>query len=191
MDEGFPSSEVPGRIIFNKLVRDDFDKKKSNEWSDPVIHTATDGEYKDKLRDKLSEELGKIRKAETRPKLLEEFADFLEVIYASSDYYGFTMDEIQKISYTISRPHKGIIDKTVRQATVLGELDDTVGKLKEADLEKPRLKWEYAGMLGLLKEAIDLYGFTYNQVDGVREDKKTKYGGFSQRKILDSARKLV
>ena len=78
---------------YNKLVRDKIPKIIENDEKTPHIHTATNEEYLEKLKEKLIEESMEFIKDETQ----EEIADILEVIKAICKYKWFDENEIEKI----------------------------------------------------------------------------------------------
>lgn len=70
---------------YNKLVRDKIPERINNKGGSPLIHTATDKEYWEKLLEKLTEEVREF----IQDKNEEELADVLEVIDAIIDYKKF------------------------------------------------------------------------------------------------------
>lgn len=78
---------------YNKLVRDDIPAYIRTKGGTPVYHVASESEYWEKLKEKLSEELKEFTDAESA----EEFADLLEVMDAVADYKGFDRERIQAI----------------------------------------------------------------------------------------------
>lgn len=78
---------------YNKLVRDKIPEYIVGQGRIPVTHIATEEEYWQKLKEKLTEEVNEFREDDS----MEEYADILEVVEAIADYKKFDMSEIQKI----------------------------------------------------------------------------------------------
>ena len=77
---------------YNKLVRDkipEIIKKKGEECKTRI---AGDGEYWQKLKEKLQEEIEEFQKDES----IEEIADILEVLEAICDYKKFDKEEVDR-----------------------------------------------------------------------------------------------
>ncbi len=78
---------------YNKLIRDNIPEHIRSKGIEPVIHTATDEEFWNKLKEKLQEEVREFLESEN----MEELADILEVIEAIENYKNFDPKEIQAI----------------------------------------------------------------------------------------------
>lgn len=77
---------------YNKLVRDNIPEIIENKGGKAVTHIATDAEYWEKLKEKLTEEVQEFSEAES----VEELADILEVIDAIIAYKKFALEDIKK-----------------------------------------------------------------------------------------------
>jgi predicted house-cleaning noncanonical NTP pyrophosphatase (MazG superfamily) len=77
-----------------KLVRDRIPEIIRSKGLDPVIWTASAGEYGTRLRDKLQEEVAEFLASDNDP---EELADILEVLYALAEQAGSDREQLEKI----------------------------------------------------------------------------------------------
>ena len=78
---------------YSKLVRDKIPEVIKKNGGAPIIHSADNAEYWEKLKEKLQEEMKEFSESET----IEEMADILEVFDAIAEYKGFDGDEIRKV----------------------------------------------------------------------------------------------
>ena len=78
---------------YNKLIRDKIPEIIEKNGQKAIIHIASNDEYKEKLREKLQEEVAEYLKSFEK----EELADILEVIYALCEAHDISTDEIEKI----------------------------------------------------------------------------------------------
>lgn len=78
---------------YDKLVRDKIPEYIRGKGGVPVCHVADAEEYRRKLKEKLTEEVGEYLKDEN----IEELADVLEVIDAIVAERGFSRDEIDRV----------------------------------------------------------------------------------------------
>lgn len=78
---------------YNKLIRDKIPEHIRKRGGEPVYHVADEGEYWEKLKEKLLEEFGEFKEEES----IEEFADLLEVIEAICEYKNFDKKEVENI----------------------------------------------------------------------------------------------
>lgn len=81
------------KMKYDKLVRDNIPEIIRQKGTEPVIHVASEEEYWNKLKGKLSEEVSEFQEAETP----EEMADILEVIDAIMKFKGFNREDIEAI----------------------------------------------------------------------------------------------
>ena len=81
------------KIVYNKLVRDNILEIISNNNQKSSYHIATDEEYKNKLLEKLQEEVSKF----ITDKNEEELADIFEVIEHIITAFNFNKEKILEI----------------------------------------------------------------------------------------------
>lgn len=80
-------------MIYNKLVRDKIPEHISKNGGKSLTHIATDQEYWQKLKEKLSEEVNEFQAAEN----MEEYADILEVLEAIAYYKKFDKQAVEQL----------------------------------------------------------------------------------------------
>lgn len=78
---------------YNKLVRDKIPEIIKADGQNPITHVANKKEYKQKLLEKLQEEVEEFLKDQNP----EELADILEVIDAICEFENISFGELQKI----------------------------------------------------------------------------------------------
>lgn len=78
---------------YDKLVRDRIPEIIKENDEEPVIHTADESEYTDRLVEKLNEEFEEYRDSRE----MEELVDLLEVVHAIRKDKGITVDQLQEI----------------------------------------------------------------------------------------------
>lgn len=77
---------------FDKLVRDKIPEIIEEDGKEPEIHIADNGEYTERLVEKLDEEVSEF--LESRE--IDELADILEVIHAIREDSGLSIEQLQK-----------------------------------------------------------------------------------------------
>ena len=97
---------------YNKLVRDRIPEIIKKNGDIPTIHIAGEGEYWQKLKEKLKEEVDEFLKEETE----EELADILEVIYAICN-----LKKIDKEKLEFLRKKKAIKRGRFKDRVILDE----------------------------------------------------------------------
>ena len=103
---------------YNKLVRDNIPEIIKEEGSYPTTHIADQGEYWEKLKEKLLEEVNEYIKTENP----EELGDIFEVIYAIIEFKGIDLIKLER-----GRKKKGLKKGKFIERIILGE----VVKVKE------------------------------------------------------------
>ena len=98
---------------YNKLVRDKIPEIIKSNGDVPVTHIASDNEYKNKLREKLQEEV----KEYLESSKTEELADILEVISALADTHQVSFEEIQKSQKDKHEKRGGFKEKIILEET--------------------------------------------------------------------------
>ncbi|MEK7094484.1 MAG: nucleoside triphosphate pyrophosphohydrolase [Patescibacteria group bacterium] len=93
---------------YNKLVRDNISEIIRAKGGTPLIHTATEEEYWEKLKAKLEEEVREWIEAESA----EEMADVFEVITAILESKNWTIKEIVEIQKK-KREERGAFKKRI------------------------------------------------------------------------------
>ncbi len=87
-----------GKIIYNKLVRDNIPEIIKKDKAEPIIRILEQEEYLKELLKKLEEEAKEAAGAMTDKKdLMKEIGDIYEIIDAIIDNYGLDKEEIMKL----------------------------------------------------------------------------------------------
>lgn len=96
------------KALYNKLVRDNIPKIIEETGYKPTIRILNDKEYQKSLECKLQEEVTEYLESSN----IEELADILEVIYALTQFQGYTIDELISI-YQKKNKERGGFDKRI------------------------------------------------------------------------------
>lgn len=99
----------------NKLVRDLIPNIIRNKSQEPVGYIADAEEYKNRLIDKLLEEVTEFREA----KSIEELADVLEVIDSIYEAFQFKKGEVQKVKENKNAERGGFSNRYILTDIVL------------------------------------------------------------------------
>lgn len=83
-----------GKIIYNKLVRDNIPEIIKKNGGEPKTRILEHEEYKKMLDEKLLEEVNEYLKDDN----IEEIADIYEVMFAILKYKKITFEEVEKIA---------------------------------------------------------------------------------------------
>jgi predicted house-cleaning noncanonical NTP pyrophosphatase (MazG superfamily) len=93
-----------------KLVRDKIPQIIRSKGLEPVIYTASTGEYAARLRDKLREEVEEFLSSDNDP---EELADVLEVLYALAEQAGTDRQQLEKLRAVKAEDRGGFADRII------------------------------------------------------------------------------
>ena len=78
---------------YNKLVRDNIPDIIQAHWATPITRIASNEEFFERLKDKLTEEVKEYLESTDA----EELADILEVLYALAEQQNITRDKLEEI----------------------------------------------------------------------------------------------
>jgi len=98
---------------YNKLVRDKIPEIIKSKGIVPITHIASDEEYRQKLKDKLQEEVDEFIKDSNE----EELADILEVIYTICDLQKIDKNKLELLRKKKAEERGGFKDKIVLDET--------------------------------------------------------------------------
>ena len=76
---------------YDKLVRDKIPELIQKAGETPVIRVLEDAEYRERLEEKLDEEVAEFHKDQN----IEELADILEVVLALNESLGYSREELE------------------------------------------------------------------------------------------------
>lgn len=82
--------------VYNKLVRDRIPEIIAKSGKTFTSRTLTADEYIIELNKKMHEELAEYEATNSSEDAIEELADLLELIYAATDYYEITVEELEE-----------------------------------------------------------------------------------------------
>jgi predicted house-cleaning noncanonical NTP pyrophosphatase (MazG superfamily) len=101
-----------------KLVRDKIPQIIRSEGLEPLICTASAGEYGTRLRDKLREEVEEFLASDNDP---EELADILEVLYALAEQTGTDRQQLEELRAAKAEERGGFSDRIIWSGNRLSE----------------------------------------------------------------------
>ena len=97
----------------NKLVRDNIPKIIEKNGEKAVVHTANEEEYKEKLREKLTEEVQEFLEDES----IGELADILQVVYAFCELKGIDKQELEALRKEKEEKRGGFKERIILEET--------------------------------------------------------------------------
>jgi len=96
-------------MLYNKLVRDKIPDVIAANGETAVFHVAGDGEYWEKLKEKVLEEFKEFVADESA----EEFADLMEVLGAIAAFKGFGAEEIAELRRAKNEKRGAFADRII------------------------------------------------------------------------------
>ena len=109
---GAGEQPVNRRCEYGKLVRDRIPQIIRQGGAEPVTYKASPEEYRNRLRDKLGEEIAEFLEADDA-KAPEELADVLEVVHALAADLGIDTDQLEKIREAKANERGGFANRVV------------------------------------------------------------------------------
>ncbi len=97
----------------DKLVRDRIPEIIRQKGDVPITHIADDKEYRERLKEKLKEEVDEFLKKNSK----EELADILEVVYAIRDFMGVDKEELESLRKKKAEERGGFKDRIILDET--------------------------------------------------------------------------
>lgn len=98
---------------YSKLIRDKIPKIIKKKGTFLITHIASDNEYRQKLREKLQEEVDEFMKDGNA----EELADILEVIYAICDFQKINKNKLELLRKKKVKERGGFKEKVILDET--------------------------------------------------------------------------
>jgi len=80
------------KVEYNKLVRDKIPEITKESGNEPIYHVATDDEYRQKLLEKVIEELEEFKEDSS----YKEMSDLMEIIYSIQKEFNLDKDKIEE-----------------------------------------------------------------------------------------------
>ncbi|WP_405812461.1 nucleoside triphosphate pyrophosphohydrolase [Streptomyces sp. NBC_01520] len=103
-----------------KLVRDRIPEIIRRNGEEPVSYVADASEYRQRLRDKLSEETDEFLQADGEV-AKEELADVLEVVQALARNLGMTLDDLERLRASKAAERGGFENRIIWMNKMGGE----------------------------------------------------------------------
>ncbi len=95
--------------IYKKLIRDKIPEIIKSKGKVPITHIANNGEYQQKLKEKLQEEVNEYLEDNNK----EELADILEIIHAICDFENTNFNELELLRKDKFKKRGGFKDKII------------------------------------------------------------------------------
>ncbi len=100
--------------IYNKLVRDKIPGIIKADSFTPIAHIANDEEFREKLLEKIAEEVDEFKENEDP----EELADILEVVYALASLQNISPEDLEKIRAEKAKKRGVFTEKIILEKTL-------------------------------------------------------------------------
>lgn len=164
----------------NKLVRDKIPELIRKKGGVPYSHIATGSELEQALWDKVAEEFAEAKKVPST----DEFADILEVLYATAHFYNLTPNHVEQV-----------FQRAEKEALPTGpDAQKPLWELLESRIEAAKVRPSMETFVAALDTvyAVAVYaGSSAYVLDQVRQQKFSQKGGFSQGIILEYVEEAV